>query len=114
MERSGFYNEHSAQQREAATAGIAMLRAAAGEIPVAGEGPIVVADYGASQGKNSLHPLRAALGQIRGRDGAGQVDVTVVHTDLPENDFTSLFETVARDPDTYAGAGVFTYAARSE
>jgi hypothetical protein len=111
MERSGFYNEHSAQQREAATAGIAMLRAAAGETPVAGEGPIVVADYGASQGKNSLHPLRAALAQIRGRDGAGQVDVTVVHTDLPENDFTSLFETVAHDPETYAGAGVFTYAA---
>jgi SAM dependent carboxyl methyltransferase len=111
MEGSGFYNEHSAQQREAAAAGIAMLRASAGAIPLAGEGPIVVADYGASQGKNSLRPLRAALARIRGRDGAGQVDVTVVHTDLPENDFASLFETVARDPETYAGAGVFTYAA---
>jgi SAM dependent carboxyl methyltransferase len=111
MEGSGFYNEHSAQQQEAAAAGIAMLRASACEIPVAGDGPIVVADYGASQGKNSLHPLRAAIEEIRGRDGAGQVDVTVVHTDLPDNDFASLFETVAHDPETYAGTGVFTYAA---
>jgi hypothetical protein len=110
MQGSGFYNEHSVQQAEAAEAGIAMLRAAAGEIPFPGDGPIVVADYGASHG-NSLRPLRAALDGLRGRPEGGQVAVSVVHTDLPDNDFSSLFETVAHDPDSYAGAGVFTFAA---
>jgi hypothetical protein len=111
MEGAGFYNEHSVQQEEAAESGIAMLRAAAGEVPLPGDGPVVVADYGASQGKNSLRPLRAALERIRGRDGAGQLAVSVVHTDLPDNDFSSLFETVAHDPDSYADRGVFTFAA---
>ena len=27
--------------------------------------------------------------------------VMVVHTDVPENDFTVLFQTLATDPDTY-------------
>jgi hypothetical protein len=111
MEGSGFYNEHSRQQEEAASAGVAMLRDAAGDIPLLGNGPIVVADYGASQGKNSLRPLRAALDRIRGRPDGGQAAVSVVHTDLPDNDFSSLFETVAHDPESYAGPGVFTFAA---
>jgi hypothetical protein len=37
--------------------------------------------------------------------------VVVVHTDLAENDFTSLFETVADDPGSYGRPGTFTYAA---
>lgn len=111
MQGSGLYNEHSVQQAEAAEAGVALLRAAAGGIPLPGDGPIVVADYGASEGKNSLRPLRAALAEIRSRDGGGQLAASVVHTDLPDNDFSSLFETVAHDPETYARSGVFTFAA---
>jgi S-adenosylmethionine-dependent carboxyl methyltransferase len=111
MEGSGFYNEHSFQQQEAAEAGVAMLRQALSEIPLPTHRPMVVADYGASQGKNSLRPLRVALDEIRGRDGPGKLAVSVVHTDLPGNDFSSLFETVARDPGTYARAGVFSFAA---
>jgi hypothetical protein len=111
MEGSGFYNEHSFQQQEAAVVGVAMLRQAASEVRIPGDAPMVVADYGASQGKNSLRPLRVALDELRGRDGGGTRAVSVVHTDLPGNDFSSLFETVAHDPGTYARAGVFSFAA---
>jgi hypothetical protein len=38
--------------------------------------------------------------------------ISVVHTDLPGNDFSALFETVAADPDSYLGgdANIFPYA----
>jgi hypothetical protein len=109
--RRGFYNEHSAQQQAAAAAGVAMLDQAAGAIPLPRDGPVVVADYGASEGRDSLRPLGAALDRIRARPEGAAPPVWVVHTDLPGNDFASLFETVSRDPHTYAGRGVFTFAA---
>jgi hypothetical protein len=105
MDGSGFYNEHSAQQQHAAAAGVAMLEQAAAEVPLPGDEPLVVADYGASEGGNSLHPLGVALDRIRVRSGAGARAICVVHTDLPANDFSSLFETVARDVHTYAERG---------
>jgi hypothetical protein len=111
MDGAGFYNEHSVQQEEAAAAGVAMLQRAVGEVPLPDGGPFMVADYGSSEGKNSFHPLRVALDQLGTRDGTRDLPVSVVHTDLPENDFTSLFETVEHDPETYARPGVFTYAA---
>ena len=51
MQGSGLYNEHSVQQAEAAEAGVALLRAAAGEIPLPGDGSIVLADYGGLGGE---------------------------------------------------------------
>lgn len=111
MDGSGFYNEHSAQQQEAAAAGRAMLIHAAREVPLPSEGPLIIADYGSSEGKNSLTPLGSALDQLASRDDGSGLIVCVVHTDLPGNDFSSLFETVADDPGTYARPGVFTFAA---
>jgi hypothetical protein len=109
IEGSGFYNEHWVQQAAAAEAGVALLRDAAAAIPLPADGPVVVADYGASQGRNSPRQLRAALERIRGRDPDAQF--VVVHTYLPAHDFSSLFDTVAGDPETYATDGVFTFAA---
>ncbi len=62
--------------------------------------PIVIADYGASTGHNSLLPLGAAITVLRKRTSTEQ-SITAVHTDVPENDFTALFKTLAQDPDTY-------------
>jgi hypothetical protein len=75
------------------------------------EGPLIVADYGSSQGRNSLGPLGAAIGVLRERAGADR-PISVVHTDLPGNDFSALFQTVAADPDSYlrGDANIFPYA----
>src|SRR6201991_2163106 len=62
--------------------------------------PIVVADYGASTGHNSLLPISAALPLLRSRTRP-EHSVLVVHTDVPDNNFTVLFETLADDADTY-------------
>lgn len=62
--------------------------------------PIVVADYGAATGYNSLLPIGAAIAVFRRRTRADH-PVLVTHTDLPDNDFTALFTTLAEDPDSY-------------
>jgi hypothetical protein len=107
MHGAGFYNRHSVQQEEAAAAAVAMFqRAARGATPTPGAIPIMIADFGASQGRNSMHPIAAALDalDVQGRS------VLVVHTDLPDNDFASLFATIASDPESYRRPNVYAYA----
>ncbi len=71
--------------------------------------PIVIADYGASTGYNSLLPVSAAITVLRRRTRPDHA-VLVTHTDLPDNDFTALFKTLAEDPDSYALKDPATYS----
>jgi salicylate 1-O-methyltransferase len=61
---------------------------------------IVIADYGASAGHNSLLPIGAAITVLRKRAEPGRA-ICVVHTDVAENDYTTLFQTLATDPHSY-------------
>lgn len=101
MEGQGAYNRHAAQQAAGGTWALPLLEQAAKRVvlPPANT-PAVIVDYGSSQGKNSLRPMRAAIGVLRQRLG-DQVPISVVHTDLPGNDFSSLFHTLENDPDSY-------------
>ncbi len=71
--------------------------------------PIVIADYGASTGHNSLLPISAALPVLRSRTRP-EHSILVVHTDVPDNNFTVMFETLADDPDTYLRKDAATFA----
>ncbi|WP_297599363.1 SAM-dependent methyltransferase [Mycobacterium sp.] len=73
--------------------------------------PIVIADYGAANGHNSLKPLSAAIAVLRRRTRHDHA-ILVAHTDVPRNDFTALFDTVADDPESYLqfDASTFTSA----
>ena len=73
---------------------------------------IVIADYGAAQGRNSLDPMRQAIGVIR-RHIPDAVPISVVHTDIPADDFSALFTLVENSPDSYLrdAANVFPFAA---
>ena len=62
--------------------------------------PIVIADYGASTGHNSLLPIGAAISVFRKRTRT-EHSILVTHTDVPDNDFSALFRTLSEDPDTY-------------
>ncbi|CAJ1501624.1 SAM-dependent methyltransferase [[Mycobacterium] burgundiense] len=62
--------------------------------------PIVIADYGAASGHNALLPVSAAIRTLRGRTRQEHA-ILVAHTDIPDNDFTALFETLTEDPDSY-------------
>jgi salicylate 1-O-methyltransferase len=71
--------------------------------------PIVIADYGASTGHNSLLPVGAAIAVLRKRTRP-EHSILVAHTDVPDNDFTAMFRTLADDPDTYLSKDAATFA----
>ena len=71
--------------------------------------PIVIADYGAATGHNSLLPISAGIAVLRKRT-RHEHSVLVTHTDVPENDFTTLFRTLSEDPDTYLVKDGATFA----
>ena len=65
-----------------------------------GDQPLVIADYGSSQGKNSLAPIRVAIRILRERTGPSR-PIFVFHVDQPSNDFNALFDVLDTDPNRY-------------
>jgi hypothetical protein len=111
MQGGGFYNRNSDVQAANLVSAVPLLEAAARSIPLCEGRPIVLADYGSSQGRNSLSPMRAAIGVLRERVSE-RTPIEVVHTDLPSNDFTSLFVVLDSDPSSYLATqlNVFPFA----
>jgi hypothetical protein len=112
MEGQGGYNRSSQVQAAGLSPAVPMLVRAAREVSLpGGRQPIVIGDYGSSQGHNSLAPVGAAIDVLRERAGPERA-ISVVHVDLPENDFTALFETLRDDPQSYLqrNAAVFASA----
>ncbi len=89
MEGHGFYNRNSAMQAAGNATALALWEKAAQSVQL-GEETLVIADYGSSQGINSMEPVSAAIRVLRSRVGEDRM-VEVIHTDLPSNDFASLF-----------------------
>jgi salicylate 1-O-methyltransferase len=80
---------------------IALLAGAAEKVPLAPPPqPIVIADYGAANGHNSLKPMSEAIEVLRRRTRHDHA-ILVAHTDIQDNDFTALFRTLNEDPDSY-------------
>lgn len=101
MESQGGYNRSSQVQAAGLSPAVPMLERAARMATAPAEPqPIMIADYGSSEGQNSLAPLAAAINVLRERAGPDRA-ISVIHTDLPENDFTTLFETLNTDPNSY-------------
>jgi hypothetical protein len=100
MEGAGFYNRNSNLQAAGIELALPFLMEAARGIPADGHTPLVIADYGSSQGRNSMRPMRLAIEALRSRMGADRA-IEVVHTDLPSNDFASLFTTLHEDGTSY-------------
>jgi len=101
MEGHGAYNRSSRVQAAGSPPAVALLDKAARQVPlVPAPERVVIVDYGSSEGHNSLAPLRVAISILRERIGRERA-ISVVHTDLPGNDFGALFQTLASDPDSY-------------
>ncbi len=109
MEGGGYYTAHSQAQEAYGELGFEWLEQAAAEVAAPPAPlPFVICDMGAAGGGNSLEPMRRALAARPAGEPA-----LVVHTDIPTNDFSALFELVATSPRSYlAGAdGVVALAA---
>jgi hypothetical protein len=101
MEGHGAYNRSSSVQAAGSSPALPLIEEAARRVALAdAPEPIVIADYGSSEGRNSLLPIGAAMRCLRARAGADRA-VSVVHTDLPTNDFGVLFQMLESDPASY-------------
>jgi hypothetical protein len=107
---SGSYTAASRLQAAGLLGAIKLFEAAAETVPLPKPPvPIVIADYGAATGHNSLLPVGAAIAVVRKRTRADH-SVLVAHTDAAENDFSALFQTVEEDPDSYLKKDAASFA----
>jgi salicylate 1-O-methyltransferase len=98
---SGSYTATSRLQAAGLSGAIKLFEEAANTVPLPKPPqPVVIADYGASTGHNSLLPICAAIAVLRKRTRP-EHSILVAHTDVADNDFTVLFQTLDDDPDSY-------------
>ena len=110
QKESANYTASSRLQAAGLTGAMAIFEEAASVVPLPKPPqPIVIADYGASTGHNSLLPICAAIAVLRKRTRHDH-STLVVHTDIPDNDFTAMFRTLAEDPDSYLSQDAATFA----
>ena len=101
MDGKGAYNKHASLPAGGAALAVPLLEKAVQSVQLdPKEQPIVIADYGSSQGKNSMVPMQLAIRGLRRRVGPNRA-IFVFHIDQPSNDFTTLFEVLGADPDRY-------------
>ncbi|MBV8808885.1 MAG: hypothetical protein JO033_09430 [Acidobacteriaceae bacterium] len=102
MESGGSYNLHAKVPAGGGSLALPYLESAARSCALPpGPGPIVVADYGCSQGKNSLGPIDLAIHCLRRRAGNERA-LMIVHIDQHANDFNTLFDVLHNDPQRYS------------
>jgi hypothetical protein len=107
---SGSYTASSRLQAAGLLGAIKLFEEAANTVPLPKPPqPIVIADYGASTGHNSLLPICAAIAVLRKRTRP-EHSILVAHTDVVENDFTVLFQTLEDDPDSYLKKDAASFA----
>lgn len=101
MEGNGSYNKHATMPADGAALAIPLLEQATRDVDLSPAGsPIVIADYGSSQGKNSLAPMNLAVRNLRERVEHDRA-IFVFHIDQPSNDFNSLFKVLSSDSQRY-------------
>ena len=102
MEGGGSYNRHAQVPAGGANLALPFLEEAVRKVTLDdSDEPIIIGDYGSSQGKNSLAPMRAAIKALRARLGPDR-PILVMHIDQAANDFNTLFEVLHSDPQRYS------------
>jgi hypothetical protein len=98
----GTYNQNAELQASGISKALPHWERAAQKAEL-GEGsdPVVVADYGCSQGGNSLLPMELAIRNLRRRITQNRA-ISVFHVDQPLNDFNCLIEVLTTHPKRYS------------
>ncbi len=91
MTGGGFYNDNSTPQWDAIAAVLPLLEEAVSDLPVEGSGPIALADFGCSEGRNSISAFSHAVSRLKPRTSR---PIHTIHSDLPTNDFSSLLKSL--------------------
>ena len=98
MQGGGAYDDASEYQRKTAASDETRLRDAVAQVPMP-DGAFTIVDYGAAEGRNSIHSVRTVVDAVRERDP--QAAVACIHNDLLTNNWNGLFTNVASSPESY-------------
>jgi gibberellin A4 carboxyl methyltransferase len=109
MKGEGYYDQHSSPQWAAISAVLPWVEDAVSRIGFSDEpAPIVAADFGCSEGQNSIAAMRRIVAALRARTPR---PILTVHSDLPTNNFNQLFINLATggqaacpEPQVYSAA----------
>eukprot|EP00029_Vermamoeba_vermiformis_P012746 TRINITY_DN7707_c0_g1_i1.p2 TRINITY_DN7707_c0_g1~~TRINITY_DN7707_c0_g1_i1.p2 ORF type:complete len:158 (-),score=40.16 TRINITY_DN7707_c0_g1_i1:358-831(-) len=100
MVGGGFYNQFSSGQLRAALQGVPDLADAVLGVAkfkksknISDKIIINMADFGSSEGKNSIAVFVDTFTRIKGKLDAA-IELSVTHTDVPTNDYNELFKNV--------------------
>lgn len=100
----GDYHKHSAPQRTALENTFPLLSNAistvCSRITFKSDTAFTVADYGSSDGKNSLELMSIIIKNVRKNTSPTQ-PISIYHTDLPYNNYNTLFRGLHDSPDSY-------------
>jgi gibberellin A4 carboxyl methyltransferase len=108
MVGGGFYNRNSAPQMSAIDHVMPWLEDAIGGVSFDdGTGTLGLADFGCSEGRNSIAVMRSLIPLLRRRTDR---HIQTIHCDLPTNDFSSLFAGLRPDGRSVLGDGISSYA----
>src|SRR5215469_17458159 len=87
MEGKGAYNRYAKLPAGGAVLALPLLEGAVRRLELdTNDQTVVIADYGSSQGKNSMVPMDIAIRGLRLRIGTNR-PISVFHIDQPSNDF---------------------------
>ena len=102
----GFYDRHSAPQWASTEAVLPWLEDAIADVPLAKAPPTFgIADFGCSEGRNSIQVMQRLMPAIRAHCAW---PIQTVHSDLPTNDFADLLEHLRADGRSIFGDGVYS------
>jgi gibberellin A4 carboxyl methyltransferase len=108
MVGGGFYNRNSAPQMSSIDHVMPWLEDAIGGISFDdGAGAVGIADFGCSEGRNSISVMRRLIPLLRRRTDR---HIQTIHCDLPAKDFSSLFGGLRPDGRSVFGDGVSSCA----
>ena len=99
---TGSYNANSMPQLVAIQSSIPFIHRAVEALDIVPSScPLIVADFGASHGANSMFAMKTIIACIRQSKGEER-SFLVIHNDLPSNDWSSVFN-ILNDDKTYFG-----------
>ena len=104
MRGAGYYSAHTTGAKLVIDRATPLALAAIRAMDLSGAAPFAIADFGAADGGTSLGLHRAVLTELRRR--APDRALTLTHTDLPHNDFATVFQLVQGRLDGREGLGV--------
>lgn len=87
MVGGGYYDAHSSFQAKVAASGATLLEHAVASLTMPANLQATIADYGCSEGRNSMATVGRAIGLLAGRGANG---FAVILNDLPTNDWQML------------------------